>query len=78
MPDMEPDSVLTPEFSQILEEVLECIRTFQSRGQIVALDSIALCVERKRGATDRVLIEAATKELEAQGKISTAPLYWQQ
>ncbi len=74
---MEPDSIIPPEFSKILDQVFECIETFKSRGQVVALDSIAVWMERKHGVKDRGLIEAATKELEAQGKITTVPLYWQ-
>jgi hypothetical protein len=74
---MEPDSILTPDFLDLLEKVLDCIQTFQSRGQIVSLDSIAVMMEREHGFKDRGLIEAATKELEAQGKITTALLYWQ-
>jgi len=74
---MEPDAVITPEFSKILEQVLECIKVFQARGQVVALDSIAVWMEQKHGVKDRGLIEDATKELEAQGKILASPLYWQ-
>jgi hypothetical protein len=74
---MKPDSILTPEFSDLLDKVLDCIKTFQSRGQVVTLDAIAVMMDREHGVQDRALIEDATKELEAQGKIATAPLYWQ-
>jgi len=74
---MEPDAVLTPKFLDLLDKVFDCIRIFQSRGQIVSLDAIAVMMEREHGVNDRDLIEAATKELEAQRKITTAPLYWQ-
>lgn len=67
-------SKLTP---KLLDQVFECIRTFQSRGQVVALDSIAVYMEREHGISDRDLIEAATKDLEAKGRIVSAPLYWQ-
>jgi hypothetical protein len=65
---------LTPE---LLDQVFECIRIFQDRGQVVTLDSIAVMMEREYGANDRGLIEAATKELEAQNRTASAPLFWQ-
>lgn len=64
----------TPE---LLDQVFECIRIFQDRGQVVALDSIAVYMEREHGVSDRKLIEAATDELQAQARITAAPLYWQ-
>jgi hypothetical protein len=74
---MEPDAVLTPQFFDILEKVFNCIQALQSSGQVVALDSIAFMMERDHGVKDRDLIEAATKDLEAQRRIISAPLYWQ-
>ena len=69
----EPEE-LTPE---LLERVFECIRVFQEHGQVVTLDAIATRMERKRGVSDRQLIEAAAEELERQKRIATLPLYWQ-
>jgi hypothetical protein len=65
---------VTPE---LLDQVFECIRIFQDRGQIVALDSIAVYMDREHGVDDRKLIEAATDELQAQQRITSAPLFWQ-
>jgi hypothetical protein len=64
----------TPE---LLDQVFDCIRIFQDRGQIVALDSIAVYMEREHGVDDRKLIEAATDELQVQQRIASAPLFWQ-
>jgi hypothetical protein len=62
---------------ELLDQVFRCIQVFQNRGQIVALDSIAVYMEREHGIKDRRLIEAATDELLAQERITAAPLYWQ-
>ena len=64
----------TPQF---LDQVYECIRIFQNRGQVVSLDKIADKMEHDHGVTDRQLIQSATEELEAQGRILTPPLLWQ-
>ena len=64
----------TPQF---LDQVYECIRIFQNTGQVVTLDAIAVKMEHDHGVTDRQLIQSATEELEAQGRILTPPLLWQ-
>jgi hypothetical protein len=62
---------LTP---KLLNEVFECIRTLQSRGQKVTLDAIEIMM-KEHGVSDRDLIEAATEELEAQERIAARPLF---